>query len=74
VAVILEKEAKEKWCPFTSVSAAPNIDSLTITNRGDRMTSQTSFAQDRELCRCVGKDCMAWLVSSERSGSCGLVR
>jgi hypothetical protein len=72
VPVILETEAKRLWCPYVQI--VPESGSRCgVTNRGDLFTESDNSARVA-LMTCIGKECIAWMPSSERSGSCGMLR
>lgn len=65
---LTEEEAREKWCPFTRITAGNLRDSAEWhTNRpGFKETGDANFD------RCCASDCMAWRLSVDWGGYCGL--
>ena len=77
-----EEEAKNKWCPRTSLSGAGSVGEM------EWHTNRPTFAdvEAKGFDLCVGSACMAWRwdtenhlrgggvheISSDTSGYCGL--
>lgn len=62
---MIEKEAKEKWCPFTRFT---DKDATALGNRS------LYYGEDVDTrARCIGADCMAWreAMGNPRYGYCG---
>lgn len=64
--ILMEKQAKRKWCPFTRV----------IHSAGDVPVAANRFSngQRSNASQCIGSACMAWrwIGSAPERGFCGL--
>jgi len=53
---MIESEAKTKWCPFARIA---HVNAPTGGNRHYSGVGAEG-ALDKNLCRCIASDCMAW--------------
>jgi hypothetical protein len=64
--ILMEKQAKRKWCPFTRV----------IHSAGDVPVAANRFSNGQRsgASQCIGAACMAWrwVGSAPERGFCGL--
>lgn len=67
--IVTEVEAKEKWCPFVSITTnSDGMDILIFNSRGEGGNSVNT--------RCIASDCMAWEtvdIDSVSRGYCNLI-
>lgn len=70
-----EKQAREKWCPFTRVSLYHRSTNANRMVRYGEGTQSEDFLAFQTATNCIGSECMAWRWSRtlRELGHCGLV-
>ena len=68
--ILTEQEAKEKWCPF--VRAYNGVTAVNTEYTVNTSKNSTHDARNPALCRCIASACMAWRISLDSKGFCGL--